>query len=88
MCDYMCGGRTTSPFKIGPFCTMGNSEEDRYSNSYGFFMHGEEILSGAQWILEPKMLGSCVLPFSLLKRTVSDFSAVKGVRVKATKVDH
>ena len=35
---------------------MPDSEDPRYSNSYDFFMRGEEILSGAQRIHDPKLL--------------------------------
>lgn len=36
------------PLAIRPFYTMPNGENPNYSNSYDFFMRGEEILSGAQ----------------------------------------
>ncbi|QPG75147.1 aspartate--tRNA ligase dps1 [Brettanomyces nanus] len=44
------------PAAIRPFYTMPDPDDPRYSNSYDFFMRGEEILSGAQRIHEPKLL--------------------------------
>ena len=44
------------PSEVRPFYTMPSSENPLYSNSYDFFMRGEEILSGAQRINNYKML--------------------------------
>lgn len=44
------------PAAVRPFYTMPDPEDPRYSNAYDFFMRGEEILSGAQRIHEPKLL--------------------------------
>jgi aspartyl-tRNA synthetase len=44
------------PLAIRPFYTMPDSEDPRYSNSYDFFMRGEEILSGAQRIHDADLL--------------------------------
>ncbi|OWB57799.1 hypothetical protein B5S28_g3770 [[Candida] boidinii] len=44
------------PLAIRPFYTMPDAEDPNYSNSYDFFMRGEEILSGAQRIHEPELL--------------------------------
>ena len=44
------------PLAIRPFYTMPDPEDPRYSNSYDFFMRGEEILSGAQRIHDPVFL--------------------------------
>ncbi len=38
------------PLGIRPFYTMPSAADARLSNSYDFFMRGEEILSGAQRI--------------------------------------
>ncbi|KAG8777182.1 aspartate--tRNA ligase dps1 [Ceratobasidium sp. 428] len=35
---------------------MPSAEDPRYSNSYDFFMRGEEILSGAQRVHDSKLL--------------------------------
>lgn len=44
------------PLEIRPFYTMPDAENPKYSNSYDFFMRGEEILSGAQRIHDPVLL--------------------------------
>lgn len=44
------------PLAIRPFYTMPDPEDPRYSNSYDFFMRGEEILSGAQRIHDHDLL--------------------------------
>ncbi|GLB36202.1 putative OB-fold nucleic acid binding domain containing protein [Lyophyllum shimeji] len=44
------------PMEIRPFYTMPDPEDPTVSNSYDFFMRGEEILSGAQRIHDPGLL--------------------------------
>jgi len=44
------------PLSIRPFYTMIDPEDPRYSNSYDFFLRGEEICSGAQRIHDPDLL--------------------------------
>lgn len=44
------------PLEIRPFYTMPDPSDPRYSNSYDFFMRGEEILSGAQRIHDHDLL--------------------------------
>ncbi|CAF3394922.1 unnamed protein product [Rotaria socialis] len=44
------------PFAVRPFYTMSDPDNPKYSNSYGMFMRGEEILSGAQRIHGPQLL--------------------------------
>ncbi|KAF7233802.1 hypothetical protein EG68_11390 [Paragonimus skrjabini miyazakii] len=44
------------PLDIRAFYTMPHPHEERYSNSYDFFMRGEEIMSGAQRIHNPTLL--------------------------------
>lgn len=44
------------PLEVRPFYTMPDAENPKLSNSYDFFMRGEEILSGAQRIHDPKLL--------------------------------
>jgi aspartyl/asparaginyl-tRNA synthetase len=36
------------PLEIRPFYTMPSATDSKLSNSYDFFMRGEEIMSGAQ----------------------------------------
>ncbi|ODV59974.1 aspartate--tRNA ligase DPS1 [Ascoidea rubescens DSM 1968] len=44
------------PSAIRPFYTMPDPVDSNYSNSYDFFMRGEEILSGAQRIHDSDLL--------------------------------
>lgn len=44
------------PLAVRPFYTMPDAEDPNYSNSYDFFMRGEEILSGAQRIHDYELL--------------------------------
>lgn len=44
------------PLAVRPFYTMPNTANPLYSNSYDFFIRGEEILSGAQRINDYTML--------------------------------
>jgi len=44
------------PLAIRPFYTMPDPSDPLLSNSYDFFMRGEEILSGAQRIHDPVLL--------------------------------
>ncbi|KZS93446.1 aspartate-tRNA ligase [Sistotremastrum niveocremeum HHB9708] len=44
------------PLALRPFYTMPDPNDPTLSNSYDFFMRGEEILSGAQRIHDPTLL--------------------------------
>lgn len=44
------------PMAVRPFYTMPDPKDDKYSNSYDFFMRGQEIMSGAQRVHEPELL--------------------------------
>lgn len=44
------------PTNARPFYTMLDPHDPNYTNSYDFFMRGEEITSGAQRIHEPEFL--------------------------------
>ncbi|GAV52027.1 hypothetical protein ZYGR_0AG00180 [Zygosaccharomyces rouxii] len=44
------------PLEVRPFYAMPDPEDPRYSNSYDFFVRGEEILSGAQRIHDYDLL--------------------------------
>ncbi|KAJ2788924.1 aspartate--tRNA ligase dps1 [Coemansia linderi] len=44
------------PLAVRPFYTMPDPENPMYSNSYDFFLRGEEIMSGAQRIHDAGML--------------------------------
>ena len=60
-CAVPCGLNVSVKSKstcmqIRPFYTMPELEDGRYSNSYDVFIRGEEIISGAQRIHDPKLL--------------------------------
>lgn len=44
------------PLAVRPFYTMPDPNREGYSNSYDFFIRGEEIISGAQRIHDPDYL--------------------------------
>jgi len=44
------------PKKVRPFYTMPDPADERYTNSYDFFIRGQEIMSGAQRIHDPVLL--------------------------------
>ncbi|KAI8881806.1 aspartyl-tRNA synthetase [Backusella circina FSU 941] len=44
------------PLSVRPFYTMPDPSNPGYSNSYDFFMRGEEIMSGAQRVHDPELL--------------------------------
>ncbi|CAO1614758.1 unnamed protein product [Parajaminaea phylloscopi] len=44
------------PMAVRPFYTMPDPKDEKYSNSYDFFMRGQEIMSGAQRVHEPELL--------------------------------
>lgn len=44
------------PAAVRPFYTMPDPENPLYSNSYDFFMRGEEIMSGAQRVHDTELL--------------------------------
>jgi len=44
------------PTNARPFYTMLDPKDPNYTNSYDFFMRGEEITSGAQRVHDPVML--------------------------------
>lgn len=65
------------PMEVRPFYTMPDPEDSRYSNSYDFFMRGQEILSGAQRIHDAKFLeerlAAANIPVSSMKHYVDAF---------------
>jgi nondiscriminating aspartyl-tRNA synthetase len=48
------------PAEFRPFYTMPDAKDPRFSNSYDFFIRGQEILSGAQRVHDPAMLSAAV----------------------------
>ncbi|SBS81726.1 aspartate--tRNA ligase, putative [Plasmodium malariae] len=53
------------PSALRPFYTMYNERDPKISNSYDFFMRGEEILSGSQRISDVKLLINNINLFKL-----------------------
>eukprot|EP01054_Gregarina_sp_Poly1_P000283 Gregarina_sp_Poly_1__282@NODE_106_length_14132_cov_144_167721_g93_i0_p3_GENE_NODE_106_length_14132_cov_144_167721_g93_i0NODE_106_length_14132_cov_144_167721_g93_i0_p3_ORF_typecomplete_len572_score102_81tRNAsynt_2/PF00152_20/3_2e02tRNAsynt_2/PF00152_20/2_6e99tRNA_anticodon/PF01336_25/2_9e09tRNAsynt_2d/PF01409_20/5_4tRNAsynt_2d/PF01409_20/0_092tRNA_anti_2/PF13742_6/0_14Mt_ATPsynt_D/PF05873_12/0_87Mt_ATPsynt_D/PF05873_12/5_4e02RRP14/PF15459_6/7_2_NODE_106_length_14132_cov_144_167721_g93_i072628977 len=66
------------PLGVRPFYTMPNPADERFSNSYDFFMRGEEILSGAQRIHDPALLAkraaACGIDINTIKDYIDAFS--------------
>ncbi|KAJ2755075.1 aspartate--tRNA ligase dps1 [Coemansia pectinata] len=65
------------PLSIRPFYTMPDPENPQYSNSYDFFLRGEEIMSGAQRIHDAGMLKeritACGVPIDDLAEYIKAF---------------
>lgn len=65
------------PLAIRPFYTMPDPKDDKYSLSYDFFFRGQEILSGAQRVHDPKLLEARMaeanIPVSAMKPYVDAF---------------
>ena len=64
---------TKFPSAVRPFYTMPDSVDPNYSNSYDFFMRGEEILSGAQRVHDHKMLKERVISKGVDPSTVQEY---------------
>ena len=62
------------PADVRPFYTMLDPTDNRYTNSYDFFMRGEEITSGAQRIHEPEMLKERIKKFEIPLETLKDYA--------------
>ena len=66
-------------FPVGarPFYTMTDPNDPKYTNSYDFFMRGEEIVSGAQRIHEPTLLSKRAsdagIPLDSIKGYIDSF---------------
>ena len=65
------------PVNARPFYTMLDPSDPNYTNSYDFFMRGEEITSGAQRVHDPAMLTerakSCGIPAETIKDYIESF---------------
>ncbi|GMH88712.1 hypothetical protein TL16_g11235 [Triparma laevis f. inornata] len=65
------------PLSVRPFYTMPNPKNPKLSNSYDFFIRGQEILSGAQRIHDPALLieraNAHGIPFDGIKSYVDSF---------------
>jgi len=65
------------PLAVRPFYTMPDPNNPKLSNSYDFFIRGQEILSGAQRIHEPDLLEERAkawdIPLDTIKSYVDSF---------------
>lgn len=61
------------PAAARPFYTMLDPVDPNYTNSYDFFMRGEEITSGAQRIHVPEMLVERAKHFEIPIATIQDY---------------
>ena len=61
------------PSAVRPFYTMLDPHDPNYTNSYDFFMRGEEITSGAQRIHEPEMLIKRAEFWEIPVHTIQDY---------------
>lgn len=61
------------PVSARPFYTMLDPNDSNYTNSYDFFMRGEEITSGAQRIHEPAMLTERAKECGIAVETIKDY---------------
>jgi aspartyl-tRNA synthetase len=61
------------PVSARPFYTMLDPNDPQYTNSYDFFMRGEEITSGAQRIHEPEMLAKRAAECGIDVATIKDY---------------
>lgn len=61
------------PVSARPFYTMLDPHDPRFTNSYDFFMRGEEITSGAQRIHDPVLLEQRAKECGLAVETIKDY---------------
>lgn len=61
------------PQAARPFYTMLDPTDPNYTNSYDFFMRGEEITSGAQRIHDPEMLAERAKAKDIPVATIQDY---------------
>ena len=61
------------PISARPFYTMLNKEDPKFTNSYDFFIRGEEITSGAQRIHDPDFLAERAKQCGIEVPTIQDY---------------
>lgn len=61
------------PVSARPFYTMICQDDPNYTNSYDFFMRGEEITSGAQRIHDPEFLAERAKVHGIDVETIRDY---------------
>lgn len=61
------------PESARPFYTMLDPKDPRYTNSYDFFMRGEEITSGAQRIHDSELLAERAAAKGIPPSTIQEY---------------
>ncbi|KAJ1891773.1 aspartate--tRNA ligase dps1, partial [Kickxella alabastrina] len=61
------------PLSIRPFYTMPDPENPLYSNSYDFFLRGEEIMSGAQRVHDADLLRERIVALGVNPEDLKDY---------------
>lgn len=61
------------PLSVRPFYTMPCPENPKLSNSYDFFIRGQEILSGAQRIHEPAFIEERAKAWGIDLSTIEEY---------------
>lgn len=61
------------PTNARPFYTMLDPHDPNYTNSYDFFMRGEEITSGAQRIHDPEFLAERAAAHNIPVKTIQEY---------------
>jgi aspartyl-tRNA synthetase len=61
------------PATVRPFYTMTDPADERYTNSYDFFLRGWEITSGAQRIHDPEMLTERAQAKGVTPESIKDY---------------
>jgi len=61
------------PLSVRPFYTMPDPNNPKLSNSYDVFIRGQEILSGAQRVHEPKLLVERAAAWGIDVETISSY---------------
>lgn len=61
------------PTNARPFYTMLDPHDPNYTNSYDFFMRGEEITSGAQRIHDPEFLSERANAHNIPLKTIQEY---------------
>mmetsp|Transcript_5079 Transcript_5079/g.9942 ORF Transcript_5079/g.9942 Transcript_5079/m.9942 type:complete len:637 (-) Transcript_5079:863-2773(-) len=61
------------PLSVRPFYTMPDPENPKLSNSYDVFIRGQEILSGAQRVHEPKLIEERAREWGIDVETIASY---------------
>jgi len=62
------------PKAVRPFYTMPDPTNPNYTNSYDFFIRGEEIVSGAQRIHDPELLVSRCVELGIDPKSIENYT--------------